>query len=111
MSNTGPIPQFQSTYLYKVRQMPSGFMIFTSRFNPRTYIRYDRQQLKRWYRNISFNPRTYIRYDFFIDIDQRIKLRFNPRTYIRYDQLTVGEFIDLQFQSTYLYKVRLFAPT
>ena len=57
---------FQSTYLYKVRLI-----------------------VCLWRRGISnsFNPRTYIRYDTNNVTDEAGKMGFNPRTYIRYDEL------------------------
>ena len=55
---------FQSTYLYKVRlSFNLGANDSKSRFNPRTYIRYDINFRDKLTFLFSFNPRTYIRYD------------------------------------------------
>ena len=55
----------------------------------------------------SFNPRTYIRYDRSLWTVHFICSGFNPRTYIRYDlDQLLQSYLQIQFQSTYLYKVR-----
>ena len=77
---------FQSTYLYKVRRHYSQSYHADCCFNPRTYIRYDCRFLK--FLCVLFG--------------------FNPRTYIRYDQHELLNTVHgYEFQSTYLYKVRL----
>ena len=100
----------------------------TLRFNPRTYIRYDKTNRPSFWSESGFNPRTYIRYDFesngealkgVFQSTYLYKVRryciwlsaslvcFNPRTYIRYDvKLMPWLLVLLWFQSTYLYKVR-----
>ena len=54
---------FQSTYLYKVRQLHKLKLLYKKCFNPRTYIRYDFWALVLVAHLFCFNPRTYIRYD------------------------------------------------
>ena len=77
---------FQSTYLYKVRQLPRYRRLCLVGFNPRTYIRYDIRGNTKWRLTGSFNPRTYIRYDLYNMQKYKFELLcFNPRTYIRYD--------------------------
>ena len=100
---------FQSTYLYKVRQLPRYRRLCLVGFNPRTYIRYDIRGNTKWRLTGSFNPRTYIRYDLTLTRFHNTSFSFNPRTYIRYDVIrnAFTVFINL-FQSTYLYKVRPF---
>ena len=79
-------------------------------FNPRTYIRYDKCRKTVIVLNGSFNPRTYIRYDDVFDMLNLADKSFNPRTYIRYDYFSIQGFsYSVEFQSTYLYKVRLMA--
>ena len=99
---------FQSTYLYKVRLPISIHQRGRGSFNPRTYIRYDVRDQDSATCALSFNPRTYIRYDNIKRGNLTFFLRFNPRTYIRYDLKQANiRLTDAQFQSTYLYKVRL----
>ena len=54
---------FQSTYLYKVRQISNFVLRLIEGFNPRTYIRYDVECNTFHSMGLRFNPRTYIRYD------------------------------------------------
>ena len=99
---------FQSTYLYKVRHSIINLLWHYSCFNPRTYIRYDSDQLCRYRQRTGFNPRTYIRYDHLLSPIFTHTASFNPRTYIRYDGLFLFRHgLFRLFQSTYLYKVRL----
>ena len=80
---------FQSTYLYKIRRTCIGLQQFGFGFNPRTSIRYD----------VGFSKR-----------DAAFK-SFNPRTSIRYDlRWLAALFVIPKFQSTYLYKIRLYIP-
>ena len=79
---------FQSTYLYKVRHGMDRLLSVHTRFNPRTYIRYDTIQLLYHPVCHSFNPRTYIRYDKTNWLPCAVISSFNPRTYIRYDCIT-----------------------
>ena len=82
--------------------------IFSNGFNPRTYIRYDLVLPTTVHAWSGFNPRTYIRYDQLPILMLGTVGGFNPRTYIRYDNYLLFLYPTKdQFQSTYLYKVRL----
>ena len=103
----GSITMFQSTYLYKVRRLSIKCLCVLSGFNPRTYIRYDSCWSLNTAASRCFNPRTYIRYDTGAGVCFFLKVSFNPRTYIRYDSnLQEEQYLAVEFQSTYLYKVR-----
>ena len=98
---------FQSTYLYKVRPLHQQVASLYFGFNPRTYIRYDSCWSLNTAASRCFNPRTYIRYDTGAGVCFFLKVSFNPRTYIRYDSnLQEEQYLAVEFQSTYLYKVR-----
>ena len=99
---------FQSTYLYKVRHLLSKIKSNNRSFNPRTYIRYDYRLPPTCKDQVGFNPRTYIRYDIVFDVDLVIDLLFQS-TYlykVRLSNISRSASIG-RFQSTYLYKVRL----
>ena len=98
---------FQSTYLYKVRQISNFVLRLIEGFNPRTYIRYDKASSETSLRTQSFNPRTYIRYDLLGAGTGGASLLFQS-TYLY--KVRLSSKFDLvrqkEFQSTYLYKVR-----
>ena len=78
------------------------------RFNPRTYIRYDKAQTKFRLNANSFNPRTYIRYDgYYIDTFFDMDEFQSTYLYKVRPSLNTKKTLKLKFQSTYLYKVRL----
>ena len=78
---------FQSTYLYKVRQIEVNKQRLGKGFNPRTYIRYD--SLGIISTDISLFQSTYLyKVRRLYGLSDRTVMGFNPRTYIRYDCIT-----------------------
>ena len=76
-------------------------------FNPRTYIRYDREIDIRKVTNYLFQSTYLYKVRLIPVVIVFVGLGFNPRTYIRYDlKFHPFEHGYKQFQSTYLYKVR-----
>ena len=78
---------FQSTYLYKVRH-DNTFLIakYGNSFNPRTYIRYDKEDCMKLVSVLKFQSTYLYKVRRHGSLFQQVTLRgFNPRTYIRYD--------------------------
>ena len=83
------LAMFQSTYLYKVRPVVSNHIRHVNGFNPRTYIRYDLPYRNRQTVSSTFQS-TYlykVRPASYISCCCT-SFSFNPRTYIRYDCIT-----------------------
>ena len=83
----GPSAQypFQSTYLYKVRQIRHRIKSRSRSFNPRTYIRYDNNDIIEFNGGGLFQSTYLYKVRLFLFQVLYVFQSFNPRTYIRYD--------------------------